>query len=77
MATQSEQIFEDNLVAQLIKQGYQRANVSDEASILANLKSQFEAFNGISLTDGEFAKVLKHLTEALESSPKQKSCGTA
>lgn len=59
--TQLEQVLENELVAQLIGQGYTRVAVTDEASMLANLKAQLEAFNGLSLTAGEFSKVLNHL----------------
>ena len=31
--------------------------------MLANLKAQLEAFNGVTLTDGEFTKVLHHLNK--------------
>jgi type I restriction enzyme R subunit len=62
--TQPEQALEDQLVAQLIRQGYTRAAVTDEATMLANLKAQLEAFNGLSLTAGEFTKVLNHLTKS-------------
>ncbi|MDF1815283.1 MAG: type I restriction endonuclease subunit R [Verrucomicrobiales bacterium] len=58
---ESEQILENNLIAQLLGQGYQQAAVTDEASMLANLKAQLEAFNNVSLTAGEFRKVLHHL----------------
>jgi type I restriction enzyme R subunit len=61
--TQTEQVLEDNLVAQLTTQGYSRADVTDEASMLANLKSQVEAFNDVTLTDGDFNKVLHHLNK--------------
>jgi len=61
--TQSEQVLEDNLVAQLIKQGYSQVPVTDEASMLANLKAQLEVFNGVTLTSGEFTKVLYHLNK--------------
>lgn len=61
--TQPEQVLEDELVAQLVGQGYTRAAVTDEASMLANLKAQLEAFNGVTLTDGEFTKVLHHLNK--------------
>jgi type I restriction enzyme R subunit len=50
-------------VAQLIGLDYRRAAVTDEASMLANLKAELEAFNGVSLTDGEFTKVLHHLNK--------------
>ena len=43
--TQPEQVLEDELVAQLMAHGYPRAAVTDEASMLANLKAQLEAFN--------------------------------
>lgn len=59
--TQPEQVLEDELVARLLAQGYERAAVTDEASMLANLKAQIEEFNGLSLTAGEFSKVLNHL----------------
>jgi len=64
MSTQSEQVLEDNLVAQLVGQGYQQVEVTDEPSLLANLKSQLEAFNKITLTDAEFTKVMNHLTRS-------------
>lgn len=35
--------------------------VIDEVTMLANLKAQVEAFNGVTLTAGEFTKVLNHL----------------
>lgn len=62
--TQPEQVLEDNLVAQLVGQGYQRVEVTDEPSLLANLKSQLEAFNRITLTDAEFTRVMNHLTRS-------------
>lgn len=61
--TQPEQVLEDKLVAQLIGLDYERVAVTDEASMLANLKAQLEAFNGVMLTDGEFTKVLHHLNK--------------
>lgn len=62
--TQPEQVLEDELVAQLVGQGYTRAAVTDEASMLANLKAQLEAFNDVELTKGEFTKVLHHLNKS-------------
>ncbi|MDB4675596.1 HsdR family type I site-specific deoxyribonuclease [Akkermansiaceae bacterium] len=61
--TQSEQVLEDKLVAQLVGQGYTKVNVTDEDSMLANLKAQLESFNDVSLTVGEFTKVLHHLNK--------------
>ena len=66
--TQPEQVLEDELVAQLMAHGYTRTAVTNEASMLANLKAQLEAFNARALkkgtlTDGEFTKVLHHLNK--------------
>lgn len=61
--TQPEQVLEDALVAQLVGMSYARAAVTDEATMLANLK----AFNGLSdarLTPGEFTQVMHHLTKS-------------
>jgi type I restriction enzyme R subunit len=63
MLTQPEKILEDHLVAQLVGQGYAKVAVTDEASMLANLKEQLGVFNGVDLTDGEFTKVLHHLNK--------------
>ncbi|WOJ95531.1 type I restriction endonuclease subunit R [Congregibacter brevis] len=61
--TQSEQVLEDKLVAQLIRQGYEKAAVTDETSMLTNLRAQLERFNALTLTEGEFTKVLHHLNK--------------
>lgn len=61
MTTQSGQILEDDLVAQLTAMGYAEVDVTDEAFMLANLEAQLEAFNGLKLTASEFNKVLNHL----------------
>ena len=62
--TQPEQVLEDKLVAQLIGQDYKQVAVTDEATMLANLKSELEAFNGVTLTAGEFTQVLHHLNNS-------------
>ena len=62
--TQPEQVLEDKLVAQLIGQDYKQVAVTDEATMLANLKSELEAFNGVTLTAGEFTQVLHHLNKS-------------
>ncbi|MCW1921053.1 type I restriction endonuclease subunit R [Luteolibacter arcticus] len=62
--TLAEQVLEDALVAQLGGMGYANAPVTDEASMLANLKAQLEAFNGMTLTAGEFVQVMHHLTKS-------------
>ena len=61
--TQSEQVLEDELAAQLVSQGCTRTAVTYELSMLVNLKAQLEAFNGVTLTDAEFTKVLHHLNK--------------
>ena len=62
--TQPEQMLENELVAQLIRQDYKRVAVTDEATMLENLKAQLEAFNETTLTEGEFTKVLHHLNKS-------------
>jgi type I restriction enzyme R subunit len=64
MFTQSEQVLEDKLVDQLVGLDYQRVDVTDEASLLANLRSQLETFNKVKLSDAEFTKVMNHLTRS-------------
>lgn len=61
---QSEQQLENELVAQLIGQGYERANVVDEASLLTNLQTQLEAFNSLKFSAAEFKQVVNHLNKA-------------
>jgi len=63
MATQPEQILENQLIAQLNKQGYSRVVINDEKELLANLKSQLEKHNGITFSDAEFKKVMNTLTK--------------
>ena len=54
----SEQELEDNLVAQLVEQGFESAAITDEKSLLANLKRQLEQLNGLTakkqLSETEF-----------------------
>ena len=64
MATQSEQILEDNLVIQLISQRYAPVAVTDEAAMLANLKTQLEAFNGLPLVQIELKRRGLEMKEA-------------
>jgi type I restriction enzyme R subunit len=63
MATQPEQVLEDNLVKQLASIGYEKVVIRDEKDLLANLKTQLEKHNSITLSDKEFAKVLNHLNK--------------
>ncbi len=61
MTTQSEQALENNLIAQLVEQGYEKVILPDTAAMLANLKTQLEKHNNVTLSDGEFRRVLNHL----------------
>ena len=61
MTTQSEQVLEDNLVKQLTTLGYESVAIPDEAALLANLKTQLEKHNKVTLSEAEFEKVLNHL----------------
>lgn len=61
MSKQSEQILEEQLIAQLQKLGYGYISISDEKGLLGNLKNQLEKHNNISLSDTEFDKVLNLL----------------
>ena len=62
MFTQPEQVLEDKLVDQLVGLDYERVDVTDEDALVANLKSQLETFNKVTLSDNEFTKVMNHLT---------------
>ena len=64
MTTQSEAILENELIQQLReKLRYSHVQISDEASLLANLKAQLEAFNDTTFSAKEFDSVLNHLSK--------------
>jgi type I restriction enzyme R subunit len=65
LAVQPEQVLEDNLVTQLVTLGYQVAQITDEKSLLANLKQQLEKLNSlkVKLSDNEFKQVLNALSK--------------
>jgi type I restriction enzyme R subunit len=63
MSRQSEAVLEENLVKQLASGGYERVTINDEASLLANLKSQLEKHNKTTLSDTEFDRILNHLNK--------------
>lgn len=69
MATQSEYELETQLVEQLVGMHYEPVNVTDEASMKANLKKQIEIHNrleSVPLTDSEFNRIFLHLTKGNE-----------
>ena len=51
---QSEAALENALIAQLKKQAYEYLPITSEADLVANLRQQIEALNGISFTDEEW-----------------------
>jgi len=65
MAVQAEQVLEDNLVSQLVTQGFESASITDEKSLLANLKQQLEEVNSLDvpLSNGEFKQILNALSK--------------
>jgi len=63
MTTQPEQILENNLLAQLQKLGYKSVVIKDEADLLANLKSQLEVHNKITLSDYDFKQILNYINK--------------
>jgi type I restriction enzyme, R subunit len=63
MSRQSEQVLEEQLVAQLQKLGYGLAIIKDETALIANLKQQLEKHNNISFSKTEFERVLNILSK--------------
>ncbi|MEX0306005.1 MAG: type I restriction endonuclease subunit R [Ruegeria sp.] len=59
--TQSEAQLEADLVKRLTELGYDSVVLSDMDAMRKNLRAQLGKHNGVTLTDGEFAKVLNHL----------------
>jgi type I restriction enzyme R subunit len=63
MTTQSEADLENTLIKQLVNQGYELATqVRDEATMVANLRKQLEKLNDTHFSDGEFGRILNHLS---------------
>lgn len=63
MSHQSEAILEDNLIKQLIGQGYESVMIHDGDELLSNLRTQLERFNKTLFTAKEFDSVLNHLAK--------------
>lgn len=55
---QSEYALEEALISTLVSQGYDRVNITDEAGLVANLRSHLERLNRMSFTDHEWNKLL-------------------
>lgn len=56
---QSEQQLEDAFIDQLQEQAYERLTITSEAELIANLRTQLEALNKITFTDGEWEQFFK------------------
>lgn len=65
MTTQPEVTLEQNLIKQLQGMKYEYVQLPDEPALLANLKTQLEKHNSITLSDNEFQRVLNHLNKGL------------
>ncbi len=63
MSTQPEQVLENQLIEQLSNIGYTKVSIPDEATLLANLKTQLEKHNNIVFTTKEFERVLNILSK--------------
>ncbi len=63
MAKQSEQVLEEQLVANLQKLGYALIIIKDETALIANLKQQLEKHNNITFSPTEFDRVLNILSK--------------
>ena len=61
MSTQSEAVLEEQLIKQLVENGYESIVINDEKDLNANFKRQLEKLNKISLTDDEFTRIYNHL----------------
>jgi len=60
--TQSEAQLEEALIIRLTGLGYERVTIANSQDLTANLKKQLEVHNNnITLSEGEFSKVLNHL----------------
>lgn len=63
MPHQSELTLEDNLMTQLQSLEYDLVKIADESDLIANLKTQLEIHNNITLSDKEFSLILNHLSK--------------
>ena len=62
---QSEAELENAFIKQLMEQGYERVNITDEKALIANLRKQMDRLNGLTLSDKEW----KQLFEGCIASP--------
>lgn len=62
MNTQTEEQLENALIKQLERLGWARVALPDEDALIANLKSQLEKHNKVTLSDGEFKQILNKIS---------------
>jgi len=62
MNTQTEEQLENSLIAQLQELGWDTVTIPDEDALIANLKSQLEKHNKVTLSDGEFKQILNKIS---------------
>lgn len=58
-AYQSEAELEDELIHQLVAQGYERADIADEAAMVANLRARIERLNRFAFTDADWDRFFR------------------
>jgi len=63
MNTQTEQQLENALIAQLETLGWEKVVIPDEGALVANLKTQLEKHNKISISDAEFTQILNKIAK--------------
>jgi type I restriction enzyme, R subunit len=63
MAKQSEQVLEEQLIAQLQKLGYALVVLKDETEVLRNLKVQLEKHNNFTFSEKEFNQIINEISK--------------
>lgn len=58
---ESEAQLEQGLLQRLVGLGYEQVEIAGAEALRSNLKRQLEKHNGVTLSEGEFARVLNHL----------------
>ena len=56
---QSEAALEAGFIKQLVEQGYERVNITNEAQLIANLRRQMERLNKLTFSDKEWQQLLE------------------
>lgn len=58
---QTEAQLEDELIAQLVDQGYERVSPASEAELVANLRRQIELLNGFAFADEDWERFFREV----------------